>query len=511
MDELEVDAQDVVRLMLQFCKENGLKESQRALQTESQVALNTVESVEGFLTDVQTGNWDAVLTAVQSLQLPIKKLMALYEQVVMELLELREVDVARAMLRQTECLQTMKQEKPDRYMRLEHLCARPVWDGREAYEGSSNKEQRRIELAKMLSTEVSVVPPSRLLVLVGQALKWQQHQGLLPPGTQFDVFRGTAAAKPDESDEYPTKSTHTIKFGKKSHAECAAFSPDGQFLVSGSIDGFVEVWDHETGKLRKDLKYQANDELMMHEDAVLSLAWSKDSEIVATGDQGGKIKIWKVRTGQCVRKFERAHVQGVTCLAFSRDSTQLCSASYDASMRMHGLKSGKTLKEMRGHTSYINHCAYTADGLRICSSGSDGWVKVWDPKTAECLHSWRPNPSGQEIAVNCCYPMPKSDHIIVCDRSSTAYLCTLQGQVVRTLSSGKKTGGDFLSASVSRMGTWLYCLAEDNSLYIFNCNDGKLEHIVSAHDKEPIGLAHHPHRNVVATYADDGTLKIWRP
>ena len=27
------------------------------LQTESQVALNTVESVEGFLTDVQSGNW----------------------------------------------------------------------------------------------------------------------------------------------------------------------------------------------------------------------------------------------------------------------------------------------------------------------------------------------------------------------------------------------------------------------------------------------------------------------
>lgn len=37
MDELEVDAQDVVRLMLQFCKENGLKESLRVLQSESQV------------------------------------------------------------------------------------------------------------------------------------------------------------------------------------------------------------------------------------------------------------------------------------------------------------------------------------------------------------------------------------------------------------------------------------------------------------------------------------------
>jgi hypothetical protein len=33
-------------------------------------------------------------------------------------------------------------------------------------------------------------------------------------------------------------------------------------------------------------------------------------------------------------------------------------------------------QEMRGHTSYINHCCYTVDGMRICSSGSDGWVKV---------------------------------------------------------------------------------------------------------------------------------------
>jgi len=511
MSELEVDAQDVVRLMLQFCKENGLKDSLRTLQTESQVALNTVESVERFLTDVQTGNWDVVLTACQSLQLPTSKLQAMYEQIIFELLELREVDVARAMLRQTEAMLLMKQEAPDRYVRLESLCTRPIWDSREAYEPGQTKESRRVELAKSLSTEVTVVPPSRLLVLIGQALKWQQHQGLLPPGAQFDVFRGTAAAKPDEADEYPSKSGQMIKFGKKSHAECAAFSPDGQYLVSGTIDGFVEVWDYETAKLRKDLKYQANEELMMHDDAVLSLAWSKDSELLATADQTGKIKVWKVRTGQCVRRFDKAHAQGITCLCFSRDSTQLCSASYDASLRMHGLKSGKMLKEMRGHTSYINHCTYTLDGLRIVSSGSDGWVKVWDPKTSECVSSFRPNPAGQEIPINCCCCFSKSEQIVVCDRSSTAYVMTLQGQVVRAISSGKKTGGDFLSACVSRMGTWLYCLAEDNMMYVFATKDGKLEHIVQTHEKEPIGLCHHPHRNVMATYASDCTMKIWRP
>ena len=30
---------------------------------------------------------------------------------------------------------------------------------------------------------------------------------------------------------------------------------------------------------------QGKDELMMHEDAVLALAWSKDSEMLATADQ----------------------------------------------------------------------------------------------------------------------------------------------------------------------------------------------------------------------------------
>ncbi|KAI8992128.1 WD40-repeat-containing domain protein [Mycotypha africana] len=522
-----INKDDVVKLIIQFLRESNLNRTRSALEKESNQIYNTVEDKSRFIQDIKDGKWDIVLKQVTQLAISEEKLIDLYEQIVFELIENNELSAAEIVLRKSNVLRFVNEEYPERYEIMERYLdeAKTKLPHKPKY----TSEERRTRIAKNLEKEIAAAPNSRLLSLLGQSIKWQQLQGSITADSIYDLFRGTVTVQKAEQDIFASKPYVSVKFPapsakQRTYAECAAFSKNGLYLATGSSDGFIEIWNYLTGKLRKDLSYQAQDRMMAMDKAVLCVAFSRDNELLASGSADGKIFIWKVKTGQCQRKIIAAHATGagVTSLCFSKENSQILSGSYDQTIKIHGLKSGKMLKEFRGHSSFVNAAVFSVDNTRVLSASSDGTVKIWDCKTTSCLNTITPQPAmekGQLLpmgglgtaAVQSITPLPRNSHqYLICNKTNTLYVMDTRGQIVRTLTHKKPVGSDFLTATLSPQGDIVYAVTEDNYLYGFQLHTGETIASIKIGDNEVVGLTSHPLTNVVVAHDDAGYMIFFK-
>jgi WD40 repeat-containing protein SMU1 len=72
------------------------------------------------------------------------------------------------------------------------------------------------------------------------------------------------------------------------------------------------------------------------------------------------------------------------------------------------------------------------------------------------------------------------------------------------------SSGDFTSACASPRGHWIYTVSEDGKLHCFKADTGDLERTIVVESGEVMGVGHHPHRNLVATFGKEGILKLWK-
>ncbi|KAF1743387.1 hypothetical protein MXB_6, partial [Myxobolus squamalis] len=425
--------------------------SLNAIQEETGITLNAISDIDSFIKNIHEGHWDIVLQTLKNLKLSNKSLMELYEQMIIELIEMREIAAARSLLRQTDPMDLLKQILPLRYLKLENLLSKTYFESNEVcLEKNEGTKSHLVfySFYKALIKEVYCVSPSRLLTLLGQSLKWQKTQGLLLPGTKVDLFRGRAIMTEFTEETFPKQLGLSIEFAPNTHPQVLAFSLDGQYLVSGSSDGFIEIWNFVTGKLRKDLKYQA--------------------------------QIWRVSSGQCIFRLENAHKESINCLMFGRDSNQLFTGSTDGLIRLHSLKNGNILKEFASHQSFVNSICYSHDLHHIISCSSDATIKIWSAKSAECSNTFKINcsSSSTDLSINCVLIRPSSpDEYIVCNSSTIIIIINKDGQMIKSYNNCRHdAGGEFVLAIMSPKGNWLYPITQDGTMYCLNLNTGIYEH-----------------------------------
>jgi WD40 repeat-containing protein SMU1 len=577
----EISSQSVLKLIQQYLHENSLHQALGTLQQETGVLLSGLDShsldeVCGF---IKQGQWDIVLRRVQPLSLPRPLVRLLYEQIFYELAATGQWSAAKHLANESPAMLEIRDHEPKRYADVLRVLGSGPQELLRGGGGSgimsmgsdpARQRIRREEIAAGLRQALDVVPKSRLLTLLGESLKWEQYSGLMPwSSTSYDMYMGideSAPGRSDKEDLPPRTMTGKIRLGKKSYPTLACFSHDGTWLVTGSIDGFIEVWDPTTCKHRIDLEYQQKQQMMMHENTILSLSFSPDSEMLASGCSGGSIKIWRIKTGVLLIQYPQAHHGPVQSLSFGMNGTQVYSGSTDGTARVHGLRSGNTLRDYVGHQGEVNCICLVrrndsashssshqessgSNGERLVTGGVDGSVKVWDTKTATCLKTFttlqlRPNAMQEEndnikdedvdltkegvihpITDIWCVSRHVPNTFVVCNGTSHAYvLNTESNQIMQSFScvpSNRKPSeyDSITSISSTSRGKFLQCLVGLRKIISMDTHDdGSLingstsrEGIIVM-EKEKYNCHHivcHPHRNIMATSGTDGCLRIW--
>lgn len=77
------------------------------------------------------------------------------------------------------------------------------------------------------------------------------------------------------------------------------------------------------------------------------------------------------------------HTNMVSSIAISPDNRYVLSGSWDNSLKLWGLKTGRVIRTFSGHTGFVNTAAFTKDGRYAVSGSNDDTLKLWDIATGK--------------------------------------------------------------------------------------------------------------------------------
>ena len=154
------------------------------------------------------------------------------------------------------------------------------------------------------------------------------------------------------------------------------FSGDGNTLfAANAFNSRMLTWDLINGeKTYLPLESSGHVGYLMR--------FSQDAKLLSAGTAGGNwndVLIFDTSSGQALFEPLKGHTDFVLTLAFSPDNQILATGSADHTVRLWDVVSGQTMgMPLTGHSDSVVAMAYSPDGSYLASASSEGPIRLWE-------------------------------------------------------------------------------------------------------------------------------------
>ncbi|EIN05905.1 WD40 repeat-like protein [Punctularia strigosozonata HHB-11173 SS5] len=289
--------------------------------------------------------------------------------------------------------------------------------------------------------------------------------------------------------------------GHRGVVRSVKFSHDGKWIVSGSHDCTIRMWDAESGQA-------VGKPFEGHTDTIYSVAFSSDGRRIISASADNTIRMWDTAEGKAIGEPFRGHTVEVNSVAFSpqADDPRAVSGANDSTIRLWDTSTGKMLGERMNHTHVVMSVGFSPDGTRLVSGSEDHTIRIWDAQSQKLVAGPL---SGHGDTVLCVAFSPDSMRVMSGSRDGTIRIWDAEsGQTIV----GPLVGHTrpVTSASFSPDGKYIVSGSVDDTIRLWDAKNGaKLGEPVHCQSIQVLSVAYSPDGSRIASGSWDGHVRVW--